>query len=1153
MISPTAAPSRAVEHTVVDGTTLGLDDRRYYAIPAYDRLPPFLMTLVGASDLWLFVSSTGGLTAGRRDADRAVFPYYTEDKVAEGAGHTGGLTELRVHRPDGTSIWWRPFAEVRPGDAPVARTLYKDLLGTALVFEETRADLGLRFRVAWQTSARYGVVRTCQLGSTVEHPTVVRLLDGFRNLLPAGATAQVQNELSILLDAYKRAEVDARTGLGLYYLSSTLTDLAEASESLQTSVAWQVGLTGVRHLVSDRQLTAVRSGEQARPEVHVRGERGSYLVETELTLEARESRSWRTVADVGLSAADVVALRGELEAPGILAARLDDDIESTRRGLEVLIGAADAAQLTGDELAAAHHGANVLFNSMRGGVPVDGYRLRADDIRSFVRTRSPRTSQRCAEQLAALPADLTHEDLMAAAESAGDDDLWRLCREYLPLTFSRRHGDPSRPWNAFRIALRDADGRPSLDYQGNWRDIFQNWEALAWSFPEYVESMVAVFVDATTADGYNPYRISRDGVDWEVPEPENPWANIGYWSDHQLVYLAKLLETSERFHPGRLNRLTNRTAFTHADVPYRIASYARTVEDPSSTITFDEEAAAAIARRVADEGSDGKLVHGPDGDLVRVTLGEKLLVLMLAKVVNLVPEGGIWMNTQRPEWNDANNALVGRGLSVVTLAYLRRYLGVVRPLLDQDVEVGVEVARLLTQVADILERHAAGTVDGFDDVERRRVVDALGAAGTAYRGDVYRGVTGECVTVAREEIRRAIDVVLTYVESGLRANRREDGLYHSYNVLQLGEGRLTIRRLQEMLEGQVAVLSSGLLTPAESLGVLRALRGSALYRADQNSYMLYPDRDLPGFLEKNVLSPEQVARCPLIDALVREGDRSVVVRDVAGGHHFAPSIHNARDVVGALERRQRRAQAEGEGAVAALVEAGRDSLLEVFEEVFRHSEFTGRSGSFFAYEGLGSIYWHMVSKLLLAAQEALELAIAEGVDPGTVDALRDAYEDVRQGLGYCKTPEVYGAFPVDPYSHTPGGKGARQPGMTGQVKEEVLTRAGELGLRVEDGAICFRPVLLRAQEWTSAPALFRFVDVAGRDRGLDLPAGSLAFTFCQVPVVYERGDRAAVRVRMADGSQTGYDGAALPVEVSAEVFRRSGRVAEIHVTVTPSE
>ena len=38
------------------------------------------------------------------------------------------------------------------------------------------------------------------------------------------------------------------------------------------------------------------------------------------------------------------------------------------------------------------------------------------------------------------------------------------------------------------------------------------------------------------------------------------------------------------------------------------------------------------------------------------------------------------MNTQRPEWNDANNALVGHGLSVVTLAHLRRYLAFVREL-----------------------------------------------------------------------------------------------------------------------------------------------------------------------------------------------------------------------------------------------------------------------------------------------------------------------------------------------------------------------------------------------------------------------------------------------------------------------------------------
>ena len=42
-------------------------------------------------------------------------------------------------------------------------------------------------------------------------------------------------------------------------------------------------------------------------------------------------------------------------------------------------------------------------------------------------------------------------------------------------------------------------------------------------------------------------------------------------------------------------------------------------------------------------------------------------------------------------------------------------------------------------------------------------------------------------------------------------------------------------------------------------------------------------------------------------------------------------------------------------------------MLDLFERLFDHESFTGRSGTFFGYEGLGCIYWHMVSKLRLAA------------------------------------------------------------------------------------------------------------------------------------------------------------------------------------------
>jgi len=1128
--------------TITSGELVDHDGRRFYRIAGYDAMPPFFMTLASSADVWLFIASTGGLTAGRVDADRALFPYYTDDKVTESAGRTGGLTLLRVLGRDGSSTTWMPFAETRPADPPVERALYKDVLGTTLMFEETRADLGLRLRVTWQTSSRFGVVRSCELAALGEQPVDVDVADGLVNVLPAGVTTDVQNRLSTLLDAYKRTELDAETGLGLLTLSSTLTDLAEPSESLAANVVWQVGLADPGHLLSTRQLDDVTAGRPHAPETDVRGERGAYLVTATVAVVPGEPTRWRIVGDVALDAAGVVALRETLRDPHRVGVELEADIRATREALESIVAATDGGQRTADELATIHHAANVLFNDMRGGVPADGYRLQADDVRTFVAERSTRTAERCADVLQALPDVLTRDELADVVAQAGDGDLWRLATEYLPLTFSRRHGDPSRPWNKFSIVLRDTHGRRRLDYQGNWRDIFQNWEALAWSYPEYVESMVTVFLDATTADGYNPYRISRAGVDWEVPEPDDPWSNIGYWGDHQIIYLLKLLETSHRFHPGRLEELLDRAVFTHADVPYRIASYEQTLRDPYDTITFDDRLHGRIQGRVREEGADGRLVHEASGDLVRVTLTEKLLLLALTKLVNLVPDGGIWMNTQRPEWNDANNALVGRGMSVVTAAYLRRYLAFVRRLLTVDAQLSEELADLATDVHDVLRRHEFGLTSGFDDERRRALMDDLGAAGTRYRERVYAGVDGTRQSVPAGDVTRLLDLAQRYVEATLANSWRDDGLVHSYNVLDLGEDRASVRRLAPMLEGQVAALSSGLLSPQQSVALLAALRRSALYRADQHSYLLYPDKDLPGFLQRNTFSARQAVDCPLLAELVAAGDRSLVVRDVNGDLHFAAHIRNARTVADELDRLQ---------AVPAwgdLVEQNRTCVLQIFEDVFSHAEFTGRSGTFFAYEGLGSVYWHMVSKLLLAVQETLERAVGGGADGEAVRALAASYEDIRTGLGYCKDPQVYGAFPPDPYSHTPAGKGAKQPGMTGQVKEEVLTRLGELALRVEDGRIVVRPLLVRGQEWAPA-GTFTYQDVAGQQQTIDRPDDSLAFTFCQVPVVLRRGDQLAVAAHLEDGSTTAGGEGTLDHDTSASVFRRDGRVRWIEAEV----
>jgi hypothetical protein len=1124
----------------VEGEYVTLLRETFYRIRHYDAMEPFFMSIVSSSDHWLFIASTGGLSAGRVSAEQALFPYYTVDRITENNENTGNKAILLVTRDQQTMLW-EPFSSRYQGVYRLERNIYKNIPGTALVFEEINVDLGLIYRHAWRTCDAFGFVKTTWLINRNGSRCDVEIVDGLQNLLPANVTSVTQNVFSALLDAYKRSELEPETGLGLFTLSSTLTDLAEPSESLKATTVWQLGLNAVRHLLSSTQLDDFRCGRGIVEESDVRGRRGAYFVHAALSLEPGAERAWHLVAEVGQDSAAVVRLirdlRGDQDA---LRERLERDIAANSENLTHIVDSADGAQLTNDRPGTAHHFANVMFNVMRGGVFADQYWIDTADLRDFVSVRNRAVLQDCADFFASLPAKINVGALQARADALGSVDLARLCYAYLPLTFSRRHGDPSRPWNRFSIHVKKPDGTRLRNYEGNWRDIFQNWEALACSYPEFVEGMISTFLSATTVDGYNPYRITRQGIDWELPEPHNPWANIGYWSDHQIIYLLKLMEVSAKVHPGRLEAFLARSMFSCAQVPYRIKPYADLLKNPYSTIEFGWALEQEIQGRVREHGTDGKLVHATNGTVFHATLAEKLLILLVAKLANLVPEGGIWMNTQRPEWNDANNALVGKGLSVVTLGYLRRYIVFSATLFARSALNTVPITRELhtfyRTVSEILTQYQSILDGAFSDEQRRDVMDALGQSASDYRWSYYEhGLSGELIQVPTSEVVAFFDLAQRYVEHSLRANQRDDGLYHAYNILHLDDRQASISHLYEMLEGQVAILSSGLLSGDEALALLQHLRHSALYRADQHSYLLYPNRTLPGFLEKNCIRPEQVRDLALIAALVEHQDQCLITRDVDGIYHFSGHIHNVRDVTRALETLQQQSQ------YAEMVAEESARIKALFEDVFHHAAFTGRSGTFFAYEGLGSVYWHMVSKLLLAAQETALRARSEPCGA----ALMEAYFDIRRGLGFNKTPADYGAFPTDPYSHTPEGGGAKQPGMTGSVKEEILTRMAELGLFIEDGRLAFDPVLLNKQELLTAPALFEYLDGDGHQQQIELHAGSLVYLFCQVPVIVRAANKASITVDWADGSSQVIAGHVLAPDISQHIFQRDGMVRRL--------
>ena len=1077
----------------VKGSYVELDGELFYQIQNHDGMAPFFMSVVSDSNHWMFISSNGALTCGRRNPESALFPYYTDDKIQDAHDQTGPKTIIMAEGEGGDRLW-EPFSGRYDGIYDTERNVYKNIPGNKLVFEEINRTLNLSFSYVWMSSDRFGIVRKAALSNLGSEPVRCRFIDGLQNLLPANVDRAMQNEFSTLVDAYKKSELLPESGIGIYALSSVPVDRAEPSESLTANTVWSMGLDQPVYLLSVQQLERFRTGETVEQETHMHGVRGAYFVQSEADLAAGERKEWFFVAEVDQDACAIA----ELEKNQPASADLLADVERGTENLRAIVAEADGIQTGGDRLQTARHFANTLFNVMRGGIFDNGYAVDKADLLDFIASANRPVAAKL--ELAALPDTFQYPEGLAFFRGLDNPELERLYLEYMPLTFSRRHGDPSRPWNRFSIETRNPDGSKKLSYEGNWRDIFQNWEALGISYPGFFESMVSKFVNASTADGYNPYRITRDGIDWEVDDPNDPWSYIGYWGDHQIIYLLKLLEQSEAFHPGKLQELLSKEIFVYANVPYRIKSYEALLADPCDSIEFDEDTHAEAMARSKAIGSDGKLLQRGNHGIYRVNLTEKLLIPLLAKLSNFIPEAGIWMNTQRPEWNDANNALVGSGVSMVTLYYMRRYLDFCIKLFSSngqsDFAVSTEVEQKFRGISDALQGHLEHLETGFDNQQRRKLLDALGKAGEHYRKVIYKkGFSGDKTGLPVADILAFLKLALEYMDQTIAANRRDDGLYHAYNLMKVeADGGISIRYLYEMLEGQVAVLSSGKLSAAESVYVCKALRASSLYRADQHSYILYPNRRLEDFMEKNCIPDGG------------EVDPRIASRDCNGVLHFNPGFRNAAMLDDALQEMD-------------CPEEERKKWLATYEQVFDHQSFTGRSGTFYKYEGLGSIYWHMVSKLLLAVQEIC--IQARGTD--ALEPLLAHYYDIRKGIGAHKSVQEQGAFPTDPYSHTPSMMGAQQPGLTGQVKEDFISRLIEVGVRVENGCLGFDPFLS--------------------------DESNIAFTICTVPVEIREGKADGIHVVRSNGETLEIDGLVLSAELSAEIFGRTGSIEQLKVQI----
>ncbi|MFI3166176.1 MAG: hypothetical protein R3Y45_07920 [Bacillota bacterium] len=1057
------------------GSFITINNQPFYKISNSQNMAPFFLQVVSACDLWAFMSSKGGITAGRNNENGSIFPYETEDRLHQ-ASETGSKTIIKC----GKNIWY-PFEQNNVGKYKITQNIYKSTYGNSVFFEEINHDLELSFKYGYQSAEKYGLIKTSEISNIGDSTREIEVLDGLSNIMPHGVGSSLQQSSSTLVDAYKSAELECER-LGIYSLTTKINDTPNPIEILKANVCFTTKKDCIVYLGCD-VCSAFLQGDMENVAQDAYGKKCGYFVVFSTALKAGESTSHKFVLDSSCDHAKISALIGYIERGNF--DNIELEIEKDTKALIDVVKNADGVQSSGDETACAHHYLNTLYNVMRGGTFENGYAFDPKDFVKFIKYRNFSALEN-SDLMSEIKNCKTISELKQVCQK--DKLFYRMALEYMPLSFSRRHGDPSRPWNKFNINLKDENGEKINHYEGNWRDIFQNWEALGLSYPEYYENMVAKFVNATTADGFNPYRINTKGIEWEKPEPDNPFSGYGYWGDHQIVYLHRLLKGLLAHYPQKLAEMLACDAFTYANVPYVLAPYAEILKDSKNTISFDAKKDAQIENLVVQIGSDGKLLQ-KDGEVYTVCLAEKLLVPLLSKMSNLLVGGGIWMNTQRPEWNDANNAIVGIGLSMVTVYHVKAYLQLLQDIFEENsgcFEISDEV---VVWLADSLKCFAE--MEGkFEDSEKA-VLDELGQYFSLYRNKIYTSGLSNKTQLHTSVILDYIKTATAAIDYTISKNHGE--VYSTYNLLKAD---FTVSKMDNMLEGQSAIIGSGSLNASEIGNLIDNMENSLLVK-ERGCHTLYPIKKTKRFISKNNLGKD----FDVID--------NITVCDMNGDVHFLSDItteeilcERIKDVYMPCEVSKR--------------------LIREFESQFGHKKFTGRSQVMYKFEGIGCVYWHQNAKLALAVLEGVQSAREKGAGE---EELYAKYKSLMRGFIYRKTPKECGAIPIEPYSHSSFEGKSEQPGMTGQVKESVIMRRAELGVSVKNAEIHFDKWFVQNEEYNKQ--------------------GEIHFSIYGVPVKYENSSESKLRVELLGGETLKFENAIIPKEIAIDIFARNGKVVKI--------
>lgn len=80
-------------------------------------------------------------------------------------------------------------------------------------------------------------------------------------------------------------------------------------------------------------------------------------------------------------------------------------------------------------------------------------------------------------------------------------------------------------------------------------------------------------------------------------------------------------------------------------------------------------------------------------------------------------------------------------------------------------------------------------------------------------------------------------------------------------------------------------------------------------------------------------------------------------------------------------------------------------------------------------------------------------------------------------------------------------------------------------------------------------SVFNYVDTMGQLGRMELKAGSLAYTICQVPIIYQASAPVAIQVHLNNRTVQESEGSVLDFASSRHIFARDGAVHHLVVSV----